>query len=70
MSGINNSSAIKIKVDGWMRNRETGEAVQVTETDDFMTRYANANCDGEVQTQYLPEVFELLDGVPEDADPA
>lgn len=54
----------------WMRNRETGEAVLVTETDAFMTRYQNIDCDGEVRSERLHEQFEVLDAMPTDAEPA
>lgn len=54
----------------WMRNRETGEAVLVTETDAAMTRYQNIDCDGEVQTDQLLAHFEVLDAMPLDAEPA
>lgn len=54
----------------WMRNRETGEAVLVTEVDAFMTRYQNIDCDGEVQTSKLAQHFEVLDEMPADAEPA
>lgn len=54
----------------WMRNRETGEAVLVTETGVFMTRYQNADCEGEVQTAKLLEHFQVLEGMPADAEPA
>lgn len=54
----------------WMRARETGEAVLVTETNAFMTRYQNIDCDGEVQTEKLHEHFDVLDAMPADAEPA
>lgn len=54
----------------WMRNRETGEAVLIVETDAFMTRYQNIDCDGEVGTSELSFHFEVLDEIPPDAEPA
>ena len=54
----------------WMRNRETGEAVLVTETNAFMTRYQNIDCDGVVQPAKLHEHFEVLDAMPADAEQA
>lgn len=54
----------------WMRNRETGQAVLVTEIDSFVTRYQNVDCDGEVRTENLSEHFEVLDAMPADAEPA
>lgn len=53
-----------------MRDRETGQAVLVTETNPFMTRYQNIDCDGEVQTSQLSTHFEVLDSMPLDAEPA
>ena len=53
----------------WMRNRDTGEAVLITETGREITRYQNSDIDGEVQTTRLHQLFEVLDGVPADGEP-
>ena len=63
--------SIKINhVQTWMRNRETGEAVLVTDSDSYMTRYENIDCDGEVRTDKLEQHFEVLSEMPADAEPA
>jgi hypothetical protein len=54
----------------WMRNRETGEAVLVTASDEDMTRYQNIDCDGDVPTSELEKHFEVLSKMPADAEPA
>lgn len=53
----------------WMRDRDTGEAVLVTEIGEWMTRYQNVDCEGEVQTALLHKQFEVLHAMPDDAEP-
>lgn len=45
----------------WMRNRETGDGVKITEVGPFMVKYCNDDVDGEVQLQKLDEIFEVID---------
>lgn len=69
-NGARKSLPVVVAGETWIRNRETGEAVLVTETSVFMTRYQNIDCDGEVKTDKLHEHFDVLDAMPVDAEPA
>ncbi len=54
-------------VGGWIRNKETGEAVRI-ESLGAMVVYRNADIDGEIQAASLHKHFDLLPAKPADAD--
>lgn len=58
-----------VRVGQWMRNKETGEAVQVKSTGYFV-KYDNAEVEGEVRSDKLEEQFKQLARKPADAEPA